>query len=72
MDVEFAISELISLCHVLMLEVERAMSYKGQTSQNGKYNGYGHYVWEDGSSYTGFWEDGEFHGKGTYYWPDGG
>jgi len=47
------------------------MTFLGQVNQNGDYQGYGKYLWEDGSSYIGFWENGEFHGKGTYIWPDG-
>ncbi|MCW8966633.1 MAG: hypothetical protein OQK82_08120 [Candidatus Pacearchaeota archaeon] len=33
-------------------------------------NGYGVYVWGDGSRYEGEWKDGLMH-NGTYTWPDG-
>ena len=29
-------------------------------------SGFGVYIWEDGSKYTGEWKDNVLHGKGTY------
>jgi len=35
-------------------------------------NGYGTYVWENGSKYKGEWRNGEMHGLGTLTWTTGG
>lgn len=32
----------------------------------GSYNGHGKYVWPDGRSYEGEWQDNKMHGTGTY------
>jgi len=34
---------------------------------NGKGEGYGKYIWENGDYYIGQWKNGLFNGKGTYY-----
>eukprot|EP00803_Ostreobium_quekettii_P004207 evm.model.scf_1435.1 EVM.evm.TU.scf_1435.1 scf_1435:7254-16830(-) len=33
--------------------------------------GYGRYVWTDGSTYEGQWKGGTKHGNGNYVWPSG-
>ena len=38
---------------------------------NGKCEGTGKYVWEDGEYYLGQWKNGLKHGKGILYYKDG-
>ena len=37
----------------------------------GKKHGKGKYKWNDGSEYTGDWEDNKISGTGVYTWLDG-
>eukprot|EP01123_Difflugia_compressa_P008182 TRINITY_DN237_c3_g1_i1.p1 TRINITY_DN237_c3_g1~~TRINITY_DN237_c3_g1_i1.p1 ORF type:complete len:264 (-),score=47.43 TRINITY_DN237_c3_g1_i1:159-950(-) len=46
-------------------------SYDGDKNTYGKFNGFGKYTWEDGSSYEGLWRFGKLTGQGTYRWMDG-
>lgn len=46
------------------------LGYTG-TWENGKRNGYGTYVWEDGQKYIGEWKNDVRHGKGTVFFVNG-
>lgn len=41
------------------------------TWENGKRNGLGAYVWEDGQKYEGYWKNDVRHGKGVLYFKNG-
>jgi hypothetical protein len=47
-----------------------AQSYRGQSNQ-GDFDGYGHYTYSDGSEYEGSWSDGVRSGTGAFVWPNG-
>ena len=51
-------------------EEDKDNEYLGQI-ENGKPNGYGTLIRNDGSKYVGDWKDGEKHGQGTYTLLDG-
>ena len=38
---------------------------------NGKFEGNGKYIWENGEYYIGQWKNGLFHGKGIEYYSNG-
>ncbi len=41
--------------------------YKGEFSKNGKKEGYGEYIYENGENYKGEWYNDKRHGKGELY-----
>lgn len=52
-----------------LMEFHPELGYTG-TWKNGKRNGLGTYLWEDGQKYVGEWKDDLRHGKGTVYFTD--
>ena len=44
--------------------------YEGEI-RNNRRNGYGRYLWNDGSSYEGDWVNDKKHGEGIFRWPSG-
>lgn len=53
-----------------LMEFLPELGYWG-TWENGKRNGLGTYVWEDGQKYEGYWKNDVRHGKGTVYFKNG-
>lgn len=55
---------------VLDVHGHELQSYRGQ-SNHGHFEGFGQYLYSDGSEYTGNWIDGVRSGTGTFVWPNG-
>jgi hypothetical protein len=51
-------------------ELNRTYVYNG-TWNDGKANGQGEAVWDDGDIYNGTWKDGFMNCQGTYKWSSG-
>jgi len=46
--------------------------YEGQwNDKNGRRDGFGYCLYEDGSLYEGYWQDGCKHGQGRFITPNG-
>ena len=43
----------------------------GQCISGDCVNGYGTYIYDDGTKYVGQWKNGLTHGQGTYTWANG-
>lgn len=68
--VSFAVTEAVTRPD-LPKDLKRIRYYGGHyvgEMQNGKRNGKGHFLYENGNIYDGEWRDDLKHGKGTYTW----
>jgi len=55
---------------VSIVDAAGKLVYEGEF-KNGKRDGLGQQVFENGEVYTGGWKEGKLHDRGKYYWPGG-